>query len=143
MRLDPIISRLAVALNGITRQVEGAAGMDAALGGIVTPPAVFVIPLAQKGQAMPTTGVTRQHLTHMFGVVYCAENFRQPNGAAAVGDLAALREPVMQSLVGWVPDPDNGEPVLFSGGELIQLEGDGRLWWADEFFLSSYFRSNN
>ena len=143
MNLTPITSRLADRLQGIARQVDEAAGLEAAMGGIVSPPAAFVIPLADKGRVMPVTGITRQHITHLFGVVYCVENFRAATGAAAVVDLEVLRDATWQALVGWVPDAANGEPVLFLGGELVQMEGDGRLWWADEFFFSSYFRSNN
>ena len=142
MNLAPIIARLKDRLQGIARQVGEAAGLEAAMAGVVSPPAAFVIPLADKGREMPVTGVTRQHITHLVGVVYCIENFRTATGAAAVVDLQALRDATWQALVGWVPDASNGEPVLFLGGELIQMEGDGRLWWADEFFFSSYYRSN-
>lgn len=143
MDLTLITARLEPALKSVVRQVGEAAGLDAAMAGVVSPPSVFVIPLAEKGREIPVTGITRQHITHMFGVVYCVENFRSATGAAAVLDLKALRRPTWDALVGWVPESGTGEPVLFLGGELIQLEGDGRLWWADEFFFSSYYRSNN
>lgn len=143
MDLSAVIERLKASLTGIARQVEGAAGLEAALKGIATPPAVFVLPLADKGREMPTTGVTRQHMTHLFAVLLCVENFRHALGGAAVVDLETLRKPVRAALIGWVPEPSNGEPVLFVGGELIQFEGDGRLWWSDEFLLTSYYRSTS
>ncbi|MEO8120461.1 MAG: hypothetical protein ABI606_14235, partial [Rhodoferax sp.] len=65
-----------------------------------------------------------------------------PTGAPGVLDLAALRRQVKSALIGWVPDTETGEPVLFLGGQLVQFEGDGRLWWSDEFHLKSYYRSN-
>lgn len=141
MDLSLIEQRLKASLAGTARQVEGCAGLDAALRGVVTTPAVFVMPLDEKGYAMPTTGVVRQKLESLCGVVMCLENLRQASGGAAVVDLAVMRQAVRQALVGWVPDPANGEPMLFVGGELIQFNGDGRIWWSDEFVVTSYYRS--
>ena len=67
---------------------------------------------------------------------------RTAQGLDVLIELEAKRRQVRQALVGWVPDEDTGEPVTFAGGELVQFQGDGRLWWSDEFLLTTYYRSN-
>ena len=65
-----------------------------------------------------------------------------PAGSSGVVDLVQSRQQVKAALVGFVPDEETGEPVTFLGGELVEFGGDGRMWWADEFHVKSYYRSN-
>lgn len=140
MDLKPVINRLRERLTGV-RSVGGAADLEAALRGVVVAPAVFVVPLARRGREMPRTGPTRQHISSLFGVLQVVESFRDNVGEAALVDLDALGKQIFDALVGWVQDEMTGEPVVFVQGELIQAEGDGRVWWSDEFQLTSYYRS--
>lgn len=58
-----------------------------------------------------------------------------------MNDLVGLRLALRAALVGWVPDASNGEAVTFTAGRLLRLDGDGRLWWIDEFQLTTYYWS--
>ena len=142
MDLTFVLDRLKSQLSGI-RQFGGAADLDAAITGSVTVPAVFVMPQTEAAEKTPmATGVVRQTFTPNWGVVLVVSNRRDASGAAALGDLAPLRQTVRQALVGWVPDEATGEPVYGTGGRLLRMDGDGRLWWVDSFELKTYFRSN-
>ena len=124
------------------KQLGGSADLDAAMAGSVIPPAAFVIPLREKAEPSETTMVTRQRITAGFGVVMAVMNRRDAQGAASLVELNAYRSPLRSALVGWVHDVESGEPIQFDGGNLLRLDGDGRLWWIDEFFYMSTFRSN-
>ena len=124
------------------KQLGGSADLDAAMSGAVNPPSAFVIPLREKASPSETTMVTRQRITMSFGVVMAVMNRRDANGAASLVELNTYRAPLRVALAGWVPDAESGEPLQFDGGNLLRLDGDGRLWWIDEFFYMSTFRSN-
>jgi hypothetical protein len=139
MDLDLIITRLKATLTGF-KAIGGAADLDAAIGGAVAVPAAFVIPLADSASPNGMIGFHEQLITQAFGVVLVAANRRDTTGAAALTDLNALRRQVRDALAGWAPTPE-GEPVEIVGGRMLQLDGDGRLWWIDEFSLQTYYRS--
>lgn len=141
MDLAFVIDRLKTQLQGV-RTVGGAADMDAAMAGTVAVPAAFVIPLDEEASPSESTMVTRQRIAHGFGVVVGVINRRDATGAASMGALAPIRAALMQALIGWVHDAGDGEPVQFRRGKLLRLDGDGRLWWVDEFFFLSTYRSN-
>ncbi len=144
MDLAFVIDRLKVQLLGVqgVRSVGGAADMDAAMAGTVSVPAAFVIPLDEEASPSESTMVTRQRITHGFGVVLGVSNRRDATGAASMGDLAPVRASLKQALIGWTHDALDGEPVQFRRGKLLRLDGDGRLWWVDEFFFLSTYRGN-
>lgn len=144
MDLQFVIERLKnwPQLSGV-RQFGGAADLDAAISGSVTVPAVFVMPQTEAAAKTPmSSGVVRQTFVPNWGVVLVVSNRRDAAGTAALGDLAPLRKSVREALVGWVPDADTGEPVFGTGGRLLRMDGDGRLWWVDSFEFTTYFRSN-
>jgi len=142
MDLQFVIDRLKAQLSGI-RQLGGAADLDSALNGSVSVPAVFVMPQAEAAEVTTmATGLVRQTFTSNWGVIQVVTNRRDASGAAALTDLATLRLAVRQALVGWVSDTSTGEPVLATGGQLLRLDGESRLWWVDSFELKTYFRSN-
>lgn len=141
MDLAFVVDRLKTQLQGL-RSVGGAADMDAAMAGAVTVPAAFVIPLDEEASPSESTMVTRQRIAHGFGVVLGVGNRRDVAGAASMGELAPIRAALKQALIGWVHDALDGEPVQFRRGKLLRLDGDGRLWWVDEFFFLSTYRSN-
>lgn len=140
MDLSLIVSRLKAELSAL-RSVGASADLDAAIEGAVAMPAAFVLPLAEMAVDLAMTGPTGQCITQAFGVLHVLSNKRDAQGGAALDDLKAHRLALRAALVGWVPDEASGEPVTFAGGRLLRLDGDGRLWWIDEFALKTYYWS--
>jgi hypothetical protein len=134
MDLSLIIARLKSQLSGL-KSIGGSADLDSAIAGQVFPPAAFVLPLTESASQNEMLGSTEQRITQTFSVVHVINNRRDAVGAAALDDLVALRTALRVALVGWVPDSTNGEPVTYTGGRLLRLDGDGQLWWSDEFQL--------
>ena len=141
MNLSPIVEHLRTQLVGL-RTVGASADLDAAIEGAVAMPAAFVLPLAETGRDTRLLGITEQRITQSFGVLHVLSNRRDAPGSAALADLTTHRAALRTALVGWVPDASTGEPVLFTGGRLMRLDGDGRLWWIDEFELITHYRKN-
>jgi hypothetical protein len=141
MDLSPIVAHLKVQLTGL-RAVGASAELELAQAGGVAMPAAFVLPLAEAASDMGLLTSTAQKVQVSFGVVHCLANRRDPQGGAALGDLHAMRMALRTALVGWVPDVSNGEAVSFTSGRLLQMDGDGRLWWMDEFELTTYYWSS-
>lgn len=137
MDLTLVVTRLKAELTGL-KSVGASADLDSAIVGVVAVPAAFVLPLADGVQPIDMTGRTGGLVTNAFGVVHVVSNRRDAQGAAAMADLVVLRNNLKSALLGWVPDPDTGEPVHRTGGRLLRLDGDGRLWWIDEFQLNTY-----
>ena len=141
MWLQDVIARLKAQVTGM-REIDGASSLDAAMRGAVSCPSAYAIPLTETGRELAHTGPVDQLITVLFGVVIVLDTARTAQGLDVLIELEAKRSQVRQALVGWVPDEDTGEPVTFAGGELVQFQGDGRLWWSDEFVLTTYYRSN-
>lgn len=140
MDLSLITTHLRAQLTGL-RSVGSAADMEAAMNGVAALPAAFVLPLAESGADIDVLSSTYQRVLQTFGVVHGTSNRRDAAGGAALDDLHALRLALRTALVGWVPDAANGEAVSFTGGRLLRLDGDARLWWMDEFELITYYWS--
>ena len=140
MDLSPILARLKTQLTGL-KSVGVSADLDAAIDGVVAMPSAFVFPLAEGASDMGMLSSTGQRIVQTFGVVHVLSNRRDAQGSAALVDLATLRDNLRSALVGWVPDAATGEAVIFTGGRLLRMDGDGRLWWTDEFQLISYYWS--
>ena len=141
MWLQDVIARLKAQVTGM-REIDGASSLDAAMRGAVSCPSAYAIPLTETGRELAHTGPVDQLITVLFGVLIVLDTARTAQGLDVLIELEAKRRQVRQALVGWVPDEDTGEPVTFAGGELVQFQGDGRLWWSDEFLLTTYYRSN-
>lgn len=136
MDLQAILQRLRTELADLAlREIEPAAGLDAAMRANRAVPAAYLIPLSERGQATGQTGEVDQIEHRLFAVVQAVD----VGNAHGVVDLKTLRQRVKRALVGFVPDPSMGDPVLFVGGELVEFEGNGRLLWSDEFGYSGYF----
>ena len=142
MWFEDAIGRLKAQVTGM-REIDGASSLDAAMRGAVATPSLYLIPLTETGRELPHTGVVDQDITVLFAVLFVLDAARTARGLDVLIELHSKRAQVRQALVGWVPDQDTGEPVTFAGGELVQFQGDGRLWWSDEFLLSTYYRSNS
>ena len=141
MWLQDVIARLKAQVTGM-REIDGASSLDAAMRGAVSCPSAYAIPLTETGRELAHTGPVDQLITVLFGVLIVLDTARTAQGLDVLIELDAKRRQVRQALVGWVPDEDTGESVTFAGGELVQFQGDGRLWWSDEFVLTTYYRSN-
>ncbi len=142
MELTPVVARLQERLAALDlREIEEAAGLDAAMRGNLASPAVYVIPLSERGIELPHTGDVDQLEVRVFGVLQVTDTLARTS-APDLATFVPLRAAIKRALIGWVPDDTTGVPVTFLGGELIQFEGDGRLWWSDEFTYHGYFRSN-
>lgn len=140
MDLSAIEARLKTQLTGL-KSVGVVADLIAASKGVAATPSAFVLPLAESAVDMGMLSTTGEKISHLFGVVLCTSNRRDAKGAAALDDLLPLRLNLRNALVGWVPDIATGEPVTFAGGHLLNLDGEGRLWWQDEFELTTYYWS--
>lgn len=139
---QPVLTRLRDRVAGM-REIEGASSLAEAMAGARAVPALYLVPLAEKGQELPHTGDLDQLIGVMFGVIYAMPAGRTAMGLDAVLALAAVRSQVRAALVGWVPDDDTGEPVTFVGGELLDMPNTrAQIWWADDFQLTTYYRSN-
>lgn len=141
MWFQATLQRLRDRVTGM-REIDGASGLDEAMRRASAVPALYLIPLAEKARELRHTGATDQLISVAFGVVFALNAGRTTMGLDAVSALISARNQVRDALVGWVPDQNTGEPVIFAGGELLDLPGDGRLWWADDFELTTYYRSN-
>jgi hypothetical protein len=140
MDLDLVVARLKAQVSAL-RTLGASADLNTAIDGVVALPAAFVLPLAESASDMGLVSSTGERVLQAFGVLLCVSNRRDALGGAALADLKTLRLAVRAALVGWVPDASNGEPVLFNAGRLMQMDGDGRLWWMDEFQLITYYWS--
>jgi hypothetical protein len=140
MDLSLIAARLQATLVGV-KSIGTVADMDTAIDGAPPTPSAFVMPLADAAVDADTLGGTNQRIAQLFGVVHVLANKRDATGTASLNDLTTLRLNLRAALVGWVPDAATGEPVHFRAGRLLRLDGDGRLWWMDEFELITYYWS--
>lgn len=139
MDLSLIVNQLKAA-ETVFLEIGAAAGLDAAMRANRVTPAAYVIPLSEPAEQLEFTG-TVEHLEHRhFGVVIVV-SCSDPTGEDAVVELATARAQVKSALVGFVPVQESGEPVIFLGGELVQFEGDGFLWWSDEFQHNNYWNN--
>jgi hypothetical protein len=141
MWFEDALQRLKAHMPGM-REIDGASSLDAAMRGLVSTPSAYLIPLKDTGLEMAHTGPVDQDITVLFAVLIVLDAARTASGMDVLRELHTRRAQVRQALVGWVPDENTGEPVTYAGGELVQFQGDGRLWWSDEFLLSTYYRSN-
>lgn len=140
MWLPLTLQRLKDRVTGM-REIDGASSLDAAMRGTVAGPSLYLIPLTEKGHELRHTGQLDQDITVLFGALFLLETARSAQGLDVLIELEAARLQVRKALVGWVPDDETGEPVTFAGGELVQFQGNGQLWWSDEFVLTTYYRS--
>lgn len=139
MDIDLIVTRLKERLTGL-KSIGASADLEASVDGVVALPAAFVLPISEDARTTAMLGMTESRVTEVFGVVHVLSNRRDAQGSAAMSDLFELRLALRTALVGWVPDLATGESVHYTSGRLINLDGKGRLWWIDQFQLTTYFR---
>jgi hypothetical protein len=132
MDMTQIINRLRDQAAGVFKSIDGAAELDAAIASAPVTPSAWAIPLAERPLDPHLADQSAQIVMLHFSVVICVANRRDATGAAAVQGLQPLRQAVRAALLGWAPNPDDGNAVTFTGGRLL-LFADQRMWWADEF----------
>ena len=138
MDLSPILARLKIKLTGF-KKVGSSADLDAIGNGVVPVPSCYLIPRSESAEDSELIGGFEQTQVVGFSVILVAANLTDPTGAAALAGLEALRNKIKGALLAWAPEPEIGEPIRFSSGELIKFE-NSRLWWADEFRVTTYLR---
>lgn len=110
------------------RLVEGLAEWSVLEEPPLLTPAAYVLPgttdAARNGLA---AGGFRQQLRETAQVVLLARNLRDPHGAAAAQDLAAIRDAARASLLGWVPIL-GWQPLELVSGSLVGMEADAVVW---------------
>lgn len=140
MDLAFVIARLKSNTSGM-KSIGGAADFETALDSMVAVPSLFVMPLLERANQMPRTSPVYQHVEQLnFAVIVVVSNVKDARGDAGLTALVPVREQVKNALAGWVPDPDSGEQVNYTGGRLLRFAGDQRIWWSDEFELNQYWK---
>ena len=139
MDIDRIVTRLKERLTGL-KSIGASADLEATVDGVVALPAAFVLPLSEDASTTAVLGMTESRIAEVFGVVHVLSNRRDAQGSAALSDLFGLRLALREALVGWVPDPATGESVHYTSGRPMSLDPKGRMWWIDQFQLTTYFR---
>ena len=119
--------------------VQGSADFAASAAGLVTPPAAFVLPLADRPSENDAVSIVSQQDVIRFGVAIAVKNLRDPRGQKANVDLRTLRISVMTALLGWSPASEY-DPCEYGGGRLLQLD-DQVLWWQDDYVTGLLLRS--
>ncbi len=138
MDLSSVVARLQERLSDLRlREIAQAPGLDDAMRSNKAAPAVYVLPLSERGIALDHTGPVDQIEHRLFAVLMVLAI----GSSKGLVDLATLRLRTKKALVGWVAEQDPGEPITFQGGELVHLPGNGTQWWSDEFLMIGYFRS--
>ncbi len=102
-------------------------------------PAAFVVPVSETAEDNRLANGIAQRNRVTFGVVLCLTKLTEVRGAVAGDALDAVRAEVRAALVGWTPEGASG-PALFVGGETIELDRFGALWWMDRFRATESIR---
>lgn len=95
-------------------------------------PGAFVLP----GEDRPVgtgnaSGLIVQDIEQTVGIVIGISHFADPHGERAVGDLATVRNAILQRLLGWIPD-NCEKDCRYQGGRLLSITDDA-LWWLDRY----------
>lgn len=139
MDVSLFVRRLQGAVEGVM-EIGGAADLAAAMRGHARPPAIYVMPAAERAREVDMTnpcgsGGGRVQVVNVITVV---DELSDPTGAGALRGLPALRQQIDARLNGWQLSETLTDPVQFVEGELVQFEGDGLLWWGDTYTYVRY-----
>lgn len=102
-------------------------------------PAAYVVPVSERPGDNRLANAVAQINEVTFGVVLCLTDLRDPRGAAAGDALELVRAEVQGKLLGWRP-PGAAGVVLFAGGETVDLDKQGALWWIDRYRVTESLR---
>ena len=116
MDVSQVVARLQLRLADLElREIEQAPGLDEAMRNNKASPAVYVLPLSERGSYLPHTGAVDQLEHRLFGVLMVLDVGRR----AGQVDLATVRRRVKLALVGWCPRKTSASPSPFRAGN----------WW--------------
>lgn len=102
-------------------------------------PAAYIYPSAAASDGAARANGSSQRIITRFGVAIFLRSAADPTGAAKIDPLEQLYTHLRATLIGWVPDPANGQPVAFSRGYLAGFD-QGGVWWAEEYTVTHYHR---
>lgn len=133
IRRSAIVTRLRAEAHSL-KLVEGLAQLAALKQNPPTnvQPAAYVVPVSEAADDNRLANGIAQRNAVTWGVVLCLTDLSDTRGEAAGDALETVRGQVRAALVGWTPDGASG-PALFVGGETIDLDKFGALWWMDRF----------
>ncbi|NML88349.1 hypothetical protein HHL26_04620 [Sphingobium sp. TB-6] len=100
-------------------------------------PAAFILPLGLRGgRADAATGIYRQSIAEMLGVVLILRSAGDATGAKSADALTPLRNAVIDRIVGWAPTSGwNGSETIgvftLSRGELISMSAGALVYQLD------------
>lgn len=139
MEVSFITDRLQGEVAGVM-EISGAADLAAAMRGHARPPAVYVMPSADRSQRFDPTNVCGSSggRLQLIEVITVVDELSDPTGDAALRSLPAIRKQVEARLAGWHPFGMKSDPLQFVEGSLVQFEGDGLLWWSDKYAFIRY-----
>lgn len=136
--VSDVIARLQAIDPPVFAIVDGAIGLATLKGVPDAVPAAYVF--VKEEASAPSermTGPVLQRVETDLAVLIIAGNVSDAQGAAAAGDLEALKAAVRGALIGYVPEATNGEPVQHVSGQLAQFRG-GYAWHEDLYSAATY-----
>ncbi|MBP6544916.1 MAG: hypothetical protein KA265_20155 [Piscinibacter sp.] len=103
-------------------------------------PAAYVVMQAESGSANALANDrVEQRVAVRFAVVIAARNVADATGLAVAAEMVALRQAVMELLLGWLP------AWAIAGCEYVRGAladfNAGLMWWQDEFSTEYLLRS--
>lgn len=94
-------------------------------------PSAYVIPLDENPDENQTSNGYRQSVDDSFAVVVVLDNKFDERGQAATVSVHAVRQMLIQKLVGWAPDEDY-DAIDYDGGSMLRMDRS-RLYFQFEF----------
>lgn len=92
-------------------------------------PCVLISPGQEQVAHSETSAMVRHRVTSEVLIVYGVAKSARGHGELSRDALHEIRKPVLERLLNWTP-PGADTPVIWMGGELLQLNNQG-LYWAD------------
>lgn len=145
MDVFPVVARLKERLHSLKDGlaagylgIGAAAELDAARRGNARPPAIYVVPAIEKNVSSVQEAGCSAGTVQVVSVITVIDELGDATGGDALKGLPAIRRQIRAALNGWTPDERLADPMSFLQGELIQFEGDGLLWWSDEYVCIRY-----
>lgn len=128
MIVAEIIDRLRAEAMPPFALVEGAAELAAIGGGApMAQPAAYVFLGEEASAENDRIGALLQRTDCGISIVIVAGNVSDARGAAAAGDIEALKTAVRSCLLGWQP-PSADDVITAAGGQMVRVR-DGYVWW--------------
>lgn len=129
----------------LARRTFGAAKLAELTGGSEFQPgtAAFVLPLGLRGGAADAvTGLYRQPVERLIGVVLVVRNVGDGTGEKAMTELDPLIETVIELLAGWAPEADEEGAIgvfTLARGELVSIS-KGTITYQLDFAIEDQLR---